>query len=265
MKQLLLILFFFSVISSFTQKVNKDSVFVFYFKPAKAKISGDSLLRFKQFYKKFEGCQSCIFELKGFTDSVGDLASNLQLSKQRIDYVRSLLVKHSKTQFREFPIGEKMAQKTKNNQEFRKVILRVFIPKKENVKSKTLDLSDSLSPHFKRYVEFKQLNTTIRLQILFELNEVEMLKESETEVEVLTLYLLQNPHLKAKLLGHVCCLNNSELSYRRALKIKETLIKRGVSENRLKAEGFGNRRPIVNEYNAKDEQINRRVEVVFYE
>lgn len=266
MKQLLLAFFFFSVTFSLTQESVKDSVFVFYFKPGKAKIPSDSLICFQKFYKNFESCKTCIFELTGFTDSIGNEASNIKLSQQRINYVKSVLTKHPKTNVRELSLGEKMAQKTNNNQEFRKVIVCVSNSTKNKlVNVKLLPFSDSLSPNFKRFTELKKLNTTIRLNILFELNEIEILKESEIEVEILTQYLLLNPHLKAKLLGHVCCLNNYVLSYKRALRIKESLVKRGVAENRLKAEGFGNKRPLVNEYTAKDEQINRRVEVIFYE
>lgn len=269
MKKTLLILSLFFAIFSFSQKNVKDSIFVFYFKPAQAKVPKDSLIRFQKFYKKFESCQSCVFELKGFADSVGNESNNIKLSQQRIDYVKSLLTKHKKTQFKYLPLGEKLSQKSKNNQDFRKVVLRVrsgkSIPATETKNIQANNKKDTLTPEERRFVDFSKRNEAVRLNILFRLNTTDLIEESLDDVELLAKYLLENPTVNAKLLGHVCCTDDYQLSRSRALQIKVFLVRKGVNYSRLSAEGFGNTKPAVFEKGPAEEQINRRVEVIFWE
>ncbi|MFN5417802.1 MAG: OmpA family protein [Flavobacteriia bacterium] len=270
MKLILLVILFAFNLTLFSQKTVKDSIYVFYFKSAQAKIPSDSLVKFQKFYKKYESCSSCIYELKGFADSVGNDAQNKVLSEKRIAYVKSLLKNTKITQIKEIPLGEKLSQKTKNNQDFRKVILRVKNPSLKNVtdlvQSEIKEVKkDTLTPVEKRKMEFSQRNKAIRLNILFYVNRIDLLPESRDDLEILAMYLQENPKVYARLEGHVCCNNDQELSRNRAMAIKIYLIQKGIKNYRLNAEGFGNTRPAVEEKNAADEQINRRVEVIFYE
>lgn len=256
------ILFLFSC-AAFPQS-KKDSVYVFYFKSGEAKLKADSLLPFKQFYRKFENCTSCTFELKGFADSVGGYDANIKLSQKRITYVRSLLTKTASTQIKELPFGEKLSQKSSNLQDFRKVILfvKTGAPKSGNRTHSTSP--DTLTPVQKRYREFDQRNKPIRLNILFHVNTTYLVSESLDDLEILAQYLADNPTLKIKLDGHVCCDNNDYvLSRNRAVEVLQFLRKKGIDPKRISVEGHGNTQPVVEEVDAATEQVNRRVEVTF--
>lgn len=89
--------------------------------------------------------------------------------------------------------------------------------------------------------------------------------------------LKQNPSVKIILRGHICCqpeigdgpdidtgLNN--LSEARAMEVYNYLIKKGVSADRMKYTGVGNRHPKVwPERTADDMTANRRVEALLWE
>ena len=54
--------------------------------------------------------------------------------------------------------------------------------------------------------------------------------------------------------------SNKALSQSRATTIKNYLISKGIDSQRLKAVGYGEKRPLVKNNSAKNRQINRRVE-----
>ena len=262
---LLFLLFLLPPLFAFNQG-KKDSVYVFYFKSAEAKLKADSLVRFTRFYRKFETCSSCIFELKGFADSVGNEAANVKLSQKRIDFVKTLLTKTKAEQIKEFPYGEKLSQKSTQLQEFRKVIL--FVKVKTDVpelNKTTISIKpDSLGIREKRLREFDTRNKPIRLNILFRVNTTVLLYESWEDLDLLALYLSDNPELKIRLDGHVCCDNNDYvLSRNRAVEVMRYLAQKKIDPKRIMVDGHGNTQPLVKEVDAATEQINRRVEVTF--
>lgn len=252
-----------SSFSAFSQS-RKDSIYVFYFKSGGAKLKADSLVAFNKFYCKFEKCTQCTFELKGFADSVGGQEANIRLSQKRISYVKSLLTKTRPEQIKELPFGEKLSQKARNLQDFRKVILFVKIESQKSETRTAIAASDTLTLVQKRYREFDQRNKPIRLNILFHVNTTYLVNESLDDLDILAQYLTDNPTLKIKLEGHVCCDNNDYvLSRNRAVEVLNFLRKKGIDPKRITVDGHGNTRPVVEEVDAATEQINRRVEVTF--
>lgn len=300
MKFTFTLLFYLLALSCFSQQA-KDSVFVFYFKTAQFELPADSLLKFRGFIKKFDACKSCRFELQGFADKHGDSKSNLILAKHRIAFVRQQLPKIDSSRIVEVPLGEKYSQKAVNHQDYRKVILQVRATKQKNsVVAKTTEnaktsesgntknqdqsstvlspeeylkqvaaakakIPDTLTKVEARLTEFSERNKPIILSIQFELNTTNLLPESLDDLVILRNYLHEHPNLKAKLIGHVCCSNDYELSRNRAYQIYFYLYKKGINRDRLTYEGKSNRQPLVIETTPAAEQINRRVEVVFYE
>ena len=268
MKYSLLILLFSISFVHFSQS-KKDSIYVFYFKSGEAKLKADSLLPFQKFYRKFEKCATCTFELKGFADSVGSFDANAKLSQKRILYVKSLLTKTAAAQIKELPFGEKLSQKSHNLQEFRKVMLFVKNHRPGAVENKTtisLNKPDTLTPAQRRLREFDQRNKPIRLNILFRVNTTVLLFESRDDLDILWQYMVDNPGLKIKLDGHVCCDNNDLiLSRNRSVEVMRYLTQKGIDAKRISVEGHGNTKPLVEEVDAATEQINRRVEVTFLE
>lgn len=57
---------------------------------------------------------------------------------------------------------------------------------------------------------------------------------------------------------------NLDLSTRRAREVRLYLIKKGIDPNRLVARGFGEERPISDNWTAEGRQFNRRVEFTVY-
>lgn len=55
---------------------------------------------------------------------------------------------------------------------------------------------------------------------------------------------------------------NQQLSYLRAIAVRDYLVSRGVESNRVEAVGFGEARPIANNLSAEGRATNRRVEIV---
>lgn len=247
---------------TFGQELSKDSTFVFYFNSGKSVPQKQSLILFKKFYANFKTCENCVFLLSGFADSVGSVTSNLELSQARVENVRKLLASTTAENVKQEFFGEQFAQEAINKQDFRKVSVSVHQQRMQVV---TEEEWVHLSPKERRFREFDARGKTIRLNILFHLNSTDILKESQEDIDLLAEYLLENPNVKAKLFGHVCCNNNLILSRSRALQIKVFLVKKGVQQERLSAEGFGNTKPQVKEIDAAAEQVNRRVEVMFFE
>jgi chemotaxis protein MotB len=58
--------------------------------------------------------------------------------------------------------------------------------------------------------------------------------------------------------------DNLELSSQRAMTVARYLIHRGISENRIKASGYGAARPIATNSTAAGRQKNRRVEIIVH-
>lgn len=115
---------------------------------------------------------------------------------------------------------------------------------------------------------------TIRLNnVYFSYGSHVIKEESYPTLERLYATLVNNPELKIKIEGHVCCIqdvadamdidtNEPKLSVNRARSIYDYLITKGIDANRLEFEGFGKRRPVVpKERTEADAEQNRRVEI----
>ncbi|WP_118974104.1 OmpA family protein [Taibaiella koreensis] len=117
------------------------------------------------------------------------------------------------------------------------------------------------------------VNDVIRLQhIGFYPGRPDVLPRSYAEVEHLYQVLSDNPRLKVRLEGHVCCCvypdgyfedtPTWQLSVQRAYAIYRHLVDRGIDSTRLSYQGFGRTRPIKDQERTSAEgQVNRRVEV----
>lgn len=98
-------------------------------------------------------------------------------------------------------------------------------------------------------------------------------QESYATLEKLFKILVDNPHMRIRIEGHVCCVvdvpdamdndtNEPNLSVNRAKSIYLYLIDRGIKEERLEYKGFGKSKPVVAfERTEADAERNRRVEI----
>lgn len=118
-------------------------------------------------------------------------------------------------------------------------------------------------------------NETIRLnKIFFYPGSHKIREESVPYVDTLFMIMRDNPTLKVRIEGHICCLTGKNtdgydydaqdfrLSENRATQIYEILIEKGIDEERMEHKGFGKNRPLVwPEQDEDGENMNRRVEI----
>lgn len=102
--------------------------------------------------------------------------------------------------------------------------------------------------------------------VQFDRAKTEILPQSFSELDKFAAYLVKNPQYKIKVEGHTDnvgdAAKNLQLSHSRARAVAAYLIKKGVSHERLSAEGFGGERPLVKSDGRKYHPENRRVEFV---
>ncbi len=102
--------------------------------------------------------------------------------------------------------------------------------------------------------------------IFFEFAKARLLPKSFTELDKLVTLLKNHPQIHIKIQGHTDDVGtrsrNQKLSEKRAQSVVHYLITKGIQPNRLKAEGFGETRPIDTNQTKEGRQNNRRVAFV---
>jgi len=115
--------------------------------------------------------------------------------------------------------------------------------------------------------EAKQ-NTKIALNnIFFESGKANILKESGYELMRLVNFLKANPALSVEIHGHTDNIgtdaDNITLSKQRAENVKNYLISKGISSQRVSIKYFGESHPVSDNNSPKGRKANRRVEIMF--
>jgi outer membrane protein OmpA-like peptidoglycan-associated protein len=101
-------------------------------------------------------------------------------------------------------------------------------------------------------------------QILFEVNEAQILAESLPNMEAVRQVLTEHPEMtKVRIEGHTDSLGqdatNLALSQRRAAAVGSWLVQHGIEASRLEVYGCGERYPLTSEDGALSQAKNRRV------
>ncbi len=113
-----------------------------------------------------------------------------------------------------------------------------------------------------KYVKDKNVSF---YDIFFTQSKPTILKESLPALDALTEILIENPALVILIEGHTDNVGDDEkniiLSKERADAIKGYLVEKGISDDRVKTEGFGPFRPITDNSTETNRQRNRRVEI----
>lgn len=109
--------------------------------------------------------------------------------------------------------------------------------------------------------------TQVRVQerIDFESGGSNLLEQSAEVLDVVAAVLLENPQIRrVQIQGHTDDAGdedyNLELTQRRAESVKSALLERGISEERLEAEGYGASMPLVPNTSRRNRNLNRRIE-----
>jgi flagellar motor protein MotB len=101
--------------------------------------------------------------------------------------------------------------------------------------------------------------------LYFDVNKYEIKKEAIPTLEKLYESFKKNPRMKAEIAGHTDNSGNDDdnmrLSQRRADAIRDYLVKKGISSDRLLAKGYGEKAPVAPNASEYGKSKNRRTEV----
>lgn len=117
--------------------------------------------------------------------------------------------------------------------------------------------------------EVKKTVSYAAQNIYFATGSTKLLSKSFGPLNEVVKVLTENPSLKLKIDGHTDNTGsddfNLKLSDGRAAAVKTYLVSKGIGEDRLESEGFGENQPVADNKTAAGRQKNRRVEMkVFY-
>ncbi|WP_044200805.1 OmpA family protein [Flammeovirga sp. OC4] len=100
--------------------------------------------------------------------------------------------------------------------------------------------------------------------IFFNSNEYVLQKKSDVELNKIKDFLILNPSLSVEISGHTDNIGsnqyNLDLSQKRAEAVTNYLIQRGIDSSRLKAVGYGEKKPIADNNTELGRKENRRIE-----
>ena len=102
--------------------------------------------------------------------------------------------------------------------------------------------------------------------LLFDFDKAVIKPEGYSDLEQIISIFNKNPNLKVVLQGHTDSIGtvayNQQLSLRRAKAVKAYFVKKGISEGRLKYEGYGERKPVASNKTEFGRSMNRRVQLM---
>ncbi len=102
--------------------------------------------------------------------------------------------------------------------------------------------------------------------LFFATNKTKILPDSEQALDDLTQFMLQNPEVRIRIIGHTDSVGkadaNQRLSEGRANSVRNELLNRGITPDRVEAVGKGQSEPIDTNDTEQGRQNNRRVEFV---
>lgn len=205
--------------------------------------------------------------INGFTNSIGDSVYNLQLSQKRAESVKKEL--RSFTIISSTGYGELKSEAANNRR------VDVFIHLKEDHVAKVGEIIEEplivkSKQNFNNLVLPKIGDKIILEGIMFYQDRDVIMDESKEALEELVVYLNENPNVKFKLLGHICCGDKTEpyqdvinvrtgkknLSEARAKSLYNYLLKNGIDKSRMRYKGMAFRNPT-----GKGSDFDRRVEI----
>lgn len=132
-----------------------------------------------------------------------------------------------------------------------------YMPKDDTLRF-VRDTFDLYLQHIKPGIKVKIEN------LFFATNKTIILPQSEQAMSDLAGFLLENPSVTIRITGHTDAVGSDEanqiLSEGRANAVRADLIQRGVAEERIEAEGKGEKEPVADNDTEEGRQLNRRVE-----
>lgn len=126
---------------------------------------------------------------------------------------------------------------------------------KAKQKKKTIDIS---------LKKIQDKTSYVFQDIGFKYNSAELTSSSIPTLKAIAQLLKENSNLKIEIRGHTDNVGNDQfnlkLSKRRADKVKEYLVKSGITDTKVKTKGYGESKPVDSNKTAEGRAKNRRVE-----
>ncbi len=138
-----------------------------------------------------------------------------------------------------------------------------FIATSNNLSTKNLQAYKEIQQDL--YLTPIEVGQTIRLNnIFFDTDKFVLRNESTADLNRLVRILKENPAMVIEVTGHTDAVgndqNNMTLSQNRANAVKEYLLGKGISTDRLSSKGFGKTKSVASNDTEEGQQMNRRVE-----
>jgi outer membrane protein OmpA-like peptidoglycan-associated protein len=247
-----------------------------YFDIGKFEINSTDLEKLKAEKKNWQKV-----DIVSYTDYLGSQEMNKNLSMRRSREVRARLVQYGlDTEILGVVKGLGVLGETlKHSEGIResrradviiyksvKINGRVEVEEYPIVGTKKIKLQDALA-------DAKVGDHLVLSEMIFLPGQHFLTEESTVAYNELFQVLKNNPNLKIKIEGHICCkLDNEDgldlatskynLSEARAEYVYEMLLEDGIEESRLSFEGFAREKPLYpDEKTEMEKQLNRRVEI----
>jgi outer membrane protein OmpA-like peptidoglycan-associated protein len=247
-----------------------------YFDIGKFEINSTDLEKLKAEKKNWQKV-----DIVSYTDYLGSQEMNNNLSMRRSREVRARLVQYGlDTEILGVVKGLGVLGETlKHSEGIResrradviiyksvKINGRVEVEEYPIVGTKKIKLQDALA-------DAKVGDHLVLSEMIFLPGQHFLTEESTVAYNELFQVLKNNPNLKIKIEGHICCkLDNEDgldlatskynLSEARAEYVYEMLLEDGIEESRLSFEGFAREKPLYpDEKTGMEKQLNRRVEI----
>lgn len=257
MKRLVILFICLTIVKgSFSQRQFRTEV---HFNLDKYSLRADALATLDSLCLRLEKADSVNISLTGHTDSLGSIAYNTVLSKNRATAIKNYITDHGLFVTQSDWFGETKPEYTKGRDSLnRRVEIRIIVMDKIYPKKR------------KRIVDPQKLEDMEKLRvgdvfvlrnIQFVLDKTAMVGDSVMPINLLYEFMSKHPTSRVAIMGHVCCFNDYPLSFHRAEKIKQIMVDKEIDPLRIRTEGYGNTRKLVEEKTKKDQQINRRIEI----
>lgn len=214
-------------------------------------------------------------QVKAYTDNVGSVASNQQLSEKRGGFIKTYLSHDLDLEVQAIKVaamGENNAsdRREQANSNDRRVDVYVTKAKLRKTEKKISKEEPELvieTPTYKEEdftsIMFSPGRSGSALYVM-----------SYWHMDKMVTTMKERPNLNIHLKGHVCCgldakdegydndKNELHLSANRAIYVKEYLVEKGIDRNRISNEGVGYSEPkFYPEANKKERKANRRVTI----
>jgi outer membrane protein OmpA-like peptidoglycan-associated protein len=276
-----IVVYLLSTLFSFSQRIKKDKLSLYY-KTDVYNLSGKQKEEITNFIEYYKDTKIYKIVIIGSADFMGTNNYNLNLSKKRALKVSSFIKDNYSLKVKIKALGEQRNPYSyKPNQgisQHRKttIICEYILPKSKSIKQ---SYKNTKKNNYLNKIAIIKKNNTFRLRnINFNYGKSTLTKSSSTELNNLLQILRKNPNLIISLDGHVCCGTSKlteyditkytriNLSTKRAKKVHDYLLSKGIDSTRLSYKGYEFTKPIYYpERNERHKYLNRRVEVKIIE